>query len=95
MDEGAGEAVPGGQLVVLSKPGQNDIACEIRLGDAALDRGAQRAIAQEHEMPGVGSSALPIGGVGIEQPDQVLLGDEAAGSEEEARRQPQAPSPHG
>jgi hypothetical protein len=59
----------------------------------SLDRGARLAIPQKHEMPGVGSGALPIGGVGFEQSRQVLLGDEAAGGEEEALRQPQALAP--
>ena len=36
--EGAGKAVPGGQLVVLFEAGQNDVAGEIRLGDTTGER---------------------------------------------------------
>ena len=51
VDEGAGEAVVGGQLVVLFEAGEKDILGDAQLLDPAGQLWAKVAIAQDHEAP--------------------------------------------
>ena len=78
MHEGPGQAVEGGQVVILVKAHEANGARQVQRRRPRFQFAAQLPIAHQHQVPGALPGAGAIGGEGVHEAGQVFLLDEPA-----------------